>query len=284
MAVQGAQEAMAGGPLWPWPRSPRPGYYSRNPSTPPQKKSMGQLRGIRSPPGLNKQEQDSPQEQGTGRPSWAKLGSWGFLWAWWGIRGPHRVPQQPLPLPRQERQVAGNGLRGHNQRSRLPPTSLHGQTRQDGLKLFLWARQDLKSKTLGTWHGTPGRDVDWIHGTWGQQRPAGLLGWAADSSVDFPMDGELERAAAGRLDIGTAGGLQSAAAGGLGWAADGGLEGAAARVLDLGAADGGGEFPANGGLEGAADSGVDIPADGGWLEGLAASGLAEIPPNSYAKK
>ncbi len=45
------------------------------PFYPPPKKSMGQLRGIRSPPGLNKQEQDSPQEQGTGRPSWAKLGS-----------------------------------------------------------------------------------------------------------------------------------------------------------------------------------------------------------------
>ncbi len=65
---------------------PRPGHSSRNPSTPPQKNnnnnnSLGKLRGIRSPPGLdrqdktgtgqgqdsppglNRQEQDSPQEQ-----------------------------------------------------------------------------------------------------------------------------------------------------------------------------------------------------------------------------
>ncbi len=53
---------------------------------------------------------------------------------------------------------------GHYKKSRLPQTSLHGQDRQDTLKLFLRARQDLKNMTLGTWHGTPGRDVDWIHG------------------------------------------------------------------------------------------------------------------------
>ncbi len=40
--------------LWPWPRSPRPGPYSRNPFTPPPKKiSLGKLGGIRSPPGLD---------------------------------------------------------------------------------------------------------------------------------------------------------------------------------------------------------------------------------------
>ncbi len=41
--------------LWPWPRSPRPGPYSRNPFT-PQKISLGKLGGIRSPPGLNRQD------------------------------------------------------------------------------------------------------------------------------------------------------------------------------------------------------------------------------------
>ncbi len=51
--------------LWPWPRSPRPGPYSRNPFTPP-KKFPGEVRGYKelsgakqtgqymdSPPGLN---------------------------------------------------------------------------------------------------------------------------------------------------------------------------------------------------------------------------------------
>ncbi len=57
---------------------PRPGHSSRNPSTPPQKKFPGEVRGYQessgarqtgtgqgqdSPPGLNRQEQDSPQEQ-----------------------------------------------------------------------------------------------------------------------------------------------------------------------------------------------------------------------------
>ncbi len=43
--------------LWPWPRSPRPGPYSRNPFT-PKKISLGKLGGIRSPPGLDTDKQD----------------------------------------------------------------------------------------------------------------------------------------------------------------------------------------------------------------------------------
>ncbi len=78
-------------------------------------------------------------------------------------------------------QAAGNDLRSHY-KSRLPQTSLHGQDRQDTLKLFPRARQDLKTMTLGTWHGTPGSDVHWIHGArvsgdrraWVSGDPAGL--------------------------------------------------------------------------------------------------------------
>ncbi len=54
--------------LWPWPRSPRPGPYSRNPFTPPKKISLGKLGGIRSPPGLNR------QDFLTGRPQVVKVG------------------------------------------------------------------------------------------------------------------------------------------------------------------------------------------------------------------
>ncbi len=68
--------------LWPWPRSPRPGPYSRNPFTPPPppQNFPGEVRGYQepsgakqtgqymdSPPGLNTQEQDR-----TGQPSGAK--------------------------------------------------------------------------------------------------------------------------------------------------------------------------------------------------------------------
>ncbi len=57
MAVQGAQEAMAGGPCGRGLSS-----LSRNPFTPKQN-SLGKLGGIRSPPGLDTDKQDSPQEQ-----------------------------------------------------------------------------------------------------------------------------------------------------------------------------------------------------------------------------
>ncbi len=38
------------------PRSPRPGPYSRNPFKPPPQNFPGELGGIRSPPGLNRQD------------------------------------------------------------------------------------------------------------------------------------------------------------------------------------------------------------------------------------
>ncbi len=66
MAVQGAQEAMADGLRGPWPRSPRPGPYSWNPFTPPTKISLGKLGGIRSPPGLNRQDSTKRQESPPG--------------------------------------------------------------------------------------------------------------------------------------------------------------------------------------------------------------------------
>ncbi len=67
----GSSEGHGRWSLWPWPRSPWPGPYSRNPFTPPQKKIPGEVRGYKepsgakqtgqymdSPPGLNTQEQD----------------------------------------------------------------------------------------------------------------------------------------------------------------------------------------------------------------------------------
>ncbi len=55
--------------------------------------------GYQEPSGAVTQEQDSPQEQEAllGLSSEAEAS----FWAWRDIRGPHRVPQQPLPLPRQ---------------------------------------------------------------------------------------------------------------------------------------------------------------------------------------
>ncbi len=55
MMVQEAQEAMAGGLSWPWPRpSARP--LQPEPFSTPPKNSLGKLGGIRSPLGLDKQD------------------------------------------------------------------------------------------------------------------------------------------------------------------------------------------------------------------------------------
>ncbi len=141
---------------------------------PPKKKKnpRGSLGGIRSPPGLDRQD-----KTGTGQPSRARhtgqdtppgTGSppglarkLRLLLGMTRSQGPSQGPSATASTTRG--QAAGNGLRGHY-KSHLPQTSLHGQDRQNTLKLFLRARQDLKTLTLGTWHGTPGRDVDWIHG------------------------------------------------------------------------------------------------------------------------
>ncbi len=62
MAELGALEAMADGLRGPWPRSSRPGPYSRNSYTPP-KISLGKLGGIRSPPGLNTQHDSTKHDR-----------------------------------------------------------------------------------------------------------------------------------------------------------------------------------------------------------------------------
>ncbi len=84
MAELGALEAMADGLRGPRPRPPRPGPYSQNPTTPPPKISMGKWGGIRSPPGLNRQDStkhdrtalqgqtDRTVQNTTGQPSWAR--------------------------------------------------------------------------------------------------------------------------------------------------------------------------------------------------------------------
>ncbi len=64
MAELGALEAMADGLRGPRPRPPRPGPYSRNPSTPPQN-FHGEVRGYQEPSrakqtGQYKSRQDSP--------------------------------------------------------------------------------------------------------------------------------------------------------------------------------------------------------------------------------
>ncbi len=110
MAELGALEAMADGLRGPWslplarPLQPEPFY-------PPKKKFPGEVRGYQEPSGAGHTEQYKTRQE---RPSRARqtgqdipqepeallgwLGSWGFLWAWRRVRGPHRVPQQGWKL------------------------------------------------------------------------------------------------------------------------------------------------------------------------------------------
>ncbi len=124
------------------PLQPEPFY-------PPQKNFPGEVRGYQEPsgarhrqtgqdipPGLNRQGQDRTAHRNR-KPSWAGLeaeASSGHD----RVRGPHRVPQQPLPLRRQgPRRVSMN------------KTDMI-------IKMFLWAQQDK--------HSTPGHD-EWTEST-----------------------------------------------------------------------------------------------------------------------
>ncbi len=137
-------------------------YYQAPPQT---KNPWVRCGGIRSPLGLNT---GTRQPTGTGSPPWARLGCWGPFWTWHEVSGPHRIPQQPLPSPWKERQLASVAI----PRGALPAPDdypLTRLTRQDSLKLFPWAQQVLKSMSLDNmerhywpWLG------NWIPGCWSE--------------------------------------------------------------------------------------------------------------------
>ncbi len=173
MAELGALEAMAGGLSWPWPHpSARP--LQPEPFYPPPPNFPGEVRGYQEPSGARHRHrtgqpsgakhtgQNSPP--GTGSPP-GLARKRRLLLGMTRSQGPSQGPSATASTSATRGQAAGNGLCGHYKKGRLPQTSLHGQDRQDTLKLFLRARQDLKTMTLGTWHCTPGRDVYWIHWT-----------------------------------------------------------------------------------------------------------------------
>ncbi len=182
MAVQGAQEAMAGG----LSLQPEPFY-------PPKKKFPGEVRGYQEPSGArqtgqymtgqDRTGQDSPlgpdrQDRTSHRnqePSWAGLEA--------EASSGHDKESGALTGSLSNRfhfcdRGAGgwNGLRGHNKRSRLPQTSLRGQ---DKTRFYLKCScGHNKTQTRLSW---PWR-VDWIHGArvsgdrraWVSGDPAGL--------------------------------------------------------------------------------------------------------------
>ncbi len=125
---------------------------------PPPQNFPGEVRGYQEPSGAKHttwqyktwqerppgpDRQDSPQEP-EALLGW--LGSWGFLWAW-RVRGPYRVPQLPLPPPRQ----GGRQLEWPPwpQQEEPPAPDESPWTRQDKIvKMFLWARQNRHTALL----------------------------------------------------------------------------------------------------------------------------------------
>ncbi len=57
-------------------------------------------------------------------------------------QGPLQGPSATASISVTRGQAAGNGLRGHYKKSRLPQTSLHGPDKTRQVKMFLWAEQD----------------------------------------------------------------------------------------------------------------------------------------------
>ncbi len=159
MTVQGAQEAMAGGLSWPWPR---PGHSSRNPSTPP-KKFPGEVRGYQEPSGarqtgqyrtaLRGQTDRTRHPTGTGSPpglfSEAEA-SFGILWH----QGPSQGPSAT---------ASNSTTRG----AACPRRVSVDTTRQGSLKCSCGHN---KTQTRLSW---PWR-VGWIHGARVSGDPAGL--------------------------------------------------------------------------------------------------------------
>ncbi len=106
---------------------------------PPQKKnSLGELGGIRSPPGLDTQNstrQDrkalrgqtdrTEQPTGTGSPP-GLARRLRLLLGMTRSQRPSQGPSATASTSATRGQVAGNGLHGHYKKSRLPQTSLHG--------------------------------------------------------------------------------------------------------------------------------------------------------------
>ncbi len=228
------------------------------------------------PPGPDRQDRTAHRNR---KPSRAIFGSWGFLWAW-RVRGPHRVPQQPLSSLRQGRQVAGMASAATKQGAACTRRVSMNKTDMM-IKMFLWAQHDLKTCLWG--HGTALLAVMWTRST-------GLGLAAASRHESAPIRWAWVSGDPTGLSQRRSGGLESAAirralsqrrarghwvrGGPVAWSPANGAPGGAA-TRELGNPPAGlGEPPP------AADISRDRRAWGLVASGLVA--LAAIPPNSHA--
>ncbi len=167
---------------------PRPGHSSRNPFTPPKKKKfLGEVRGIRSPLGLDKQDstwQDRKTLQGqtnrTGHPTGTRSPT-GLAWkrrlplGMTRSQGPLQGPSATASISTTGRQAAGMASAATKQGAACPRRVSKDKTDKTWLKCSCGHN---KTQTRLSW---PWR-VDWIHGArvsggwraWVSGDPAGL--------------------------------------------------------------------------------------------------------------
>ncbi len=283
MAELGALEAMADGLRGPRPRPPRPGPYSRNPTTPP-KISMGKWGGIRSPPGLNRQDStkhDRTALQGqtdrTGHPTGTRsppglARRLRLLLGMTRSQGPSQGPSATASTSATRGQAARMASMATTRGAACPRRVSMDKTRQGRLKCSC-GHNKTDTRHSWPWH------VDLIHGA---RDSGGQRAWinAVPVGLSQRQSGGLESAAGFRTAAGRRA-LSQRRAGGhwvrgdpVAWSpANGAPGGAATREL--------GKLPA--GL-GEPPPATDISRERrAW--GLAASGLAPlaaIPPNSHA--
>ncbi len=249
MAVQGAQEvmmelgaleAMADGLRGPWPRSPRPGPYSRNPFYPPKKNSLGKSGGIRSPPGLNRQDstkRDRNALQGqtdrTGQPTGtgSSPGLARRMRLHLGMTRSQRPSQGPSATASTSTtrgQAARMASMATTRGAACPRRVSVDTTWQDLIKMFLWAQQNRHTALLAVTCGlstglglaaASGHESAAIRRAWVSGDPAGLsrragghwvsgdpVAWSPANGVPGVSGNPGTRQPAGGLGIVPAGG------------------------------------------------------------------------------
>ncbi len=110
-------------------------------------------------------------------------------------QGPSQGPSATASTSATRGQAAGNSLRRHYKKSRLPQTSLHGQDRQDTLKLLMRMRSggfgfQTKLRALSQWRAGGVISCErraWGSGNPGTREPAGGLGIATAGGGYFPQ-------------------------------------------------------------------------------------------------
>ncbi len=169
MAELGALEAMADGLRGPWPRSPQPGPYSRNPFYPQKKFPWGSqgVSGYQEPSGARHTEHDKTRLQGqtnrTGHPTGTRSPP-GLAWklrlplGMTKSQGPSQGPSATASISATRGQVARMASMATTRGAACLRRVSTDKTRL--VKMFLWAQPDIHTALLAMlWTGSTGLGI-----------------------------------------------------------------------------------------------------------------------------